>query len=193
MQVHLMNPEGVNEGLFNTVRAACLCVGKFFAGNEVDAVRHLRDLIEQQGDEAAIEHLVFTFHIKGISQACLKELVRQRGVCCSVKSTRYPLKDLLNGGVNDFRVGLDQFSSDQQKLILNTMSEIQGVLAKAVPNKAQECFATEVWMTINLRSFRNLVSLRTVKRAHEEIRELTNGMVKALPLALYPLIADCLT
>ncbi len=195
MQVYLMNPEGVTEGLFNAARAARLCVGKTFVGNEADAVRYLRGLIEK-GHESVIEHLVFTFQIKGISRACLQELVRHRIASYSVKSTRYTLKELLKGDVKDFIVGLDQLSPNQQELILNTLLEIKGCLAKGVPNdKAKmllpECFATELFMTMNLRSFRNFLRLRTSKRAHAEIRELAYNMVKALPLVLYPLISDC--
>lgn len=57
-----------------------------------------RELIERVGNKnkhsSTLEHISFTFEIKGISRACLQELARHRMASLSVKSTRYTLKEL---------------------------------------------------------------------------------------------------
>ncbi len=51
-----------------------------------------RELIERVGNKykhsSTLEHLVYTFYIKGISRALLQELSRHRVASLSVKSTR---------------------------------------------------------------------------------------------------------
>ena len=44
--------------------------------------------------KSVLEHLFYSFDIKGISRACLQELARHRMASLSVKSTRYTLKEL---------------------------------------------------------------------------------------------------
>ena len=57
-------------------------------------------LIDRVGNKykhsSTLEHLVYTFYIKGISRALLQELARHRVASLSVKSTRYTLKELKN-------------------------------------------------------------------------------------------------
>lgn len=51
--------------------------------------------IIKNGHTSTIEHIVFTFDIKGISRAALQELARHRIASLSVESTRYVLKKKL--------------------------------------------------------------------------------------------------
>lgn len=57
-----------------------------------------KELIDRVGNKnkhkSTLEHLHYTFSIKGISRACLQELARHRMASLSVKSTRYTLKEL---------------------------------------------------------------------------------------------------
>ena len=55
-------------------------------------------LIDRVGNKfkhaSTLEHLVYTFYLKGVSRAFLQELARHRMASLSVKSTRYTLKEL---------------------------------------------------------------------------------------------------
>ncbi len=55
-------------------------------------------LIDRVGNKfkhaSTLEHLVYTFYLKGVSRALLQELARHRMASLSVKSTRYTLKEL---------------------------------------------------------------------------------------------------
>ncbi len=55
-------------------------------------------LIDRVGNQfkhsSTLEHLFYTFYIKGISRACLQELARHRIASLSVKSSRYTIKEL---------------------------------------------------------------------------------------------------
>ena len=57
-----------------------------------------KELINRVGNKfkhsSTLEHLSYTFYIKGISRALLQELARHRIASLSVKSTRYTLKEL---------------------------------------------------------------------------------------------------
>lgn len=57
-----------------------------------------KELIERVGNKfkhaSTLEHLSYTFYLKGISRALLQELARHRMASLSVKSTRYTLKEL---------------------------------------------------------------------------------------------------
>ncbi|MEA1914597.1 MAG: FAD-dependent thymidylate synthase [Campylobacterota bacterium] len=57
-----------------------------------------KDLINRVGNKfkhaSTLEHLTYTFYLKGISRALLQELARHRMASPSVKSTRYTLKEL---------------------------------------------------------------------------------------------------
>lgn len=159
----------------------------------------------QKGHESVIEHVYYTFHVDGLSRAALQELARHRLASYSVKSTRYTLKKLLDSTEENLR---DQFvhTGDYHidELILNQMISIHGLLRYnqrfniSTPNDKlkyalPEAFKTTVVFTINARSLRNFLKLRSSKRALWEMRELAAGIYDHLPMDHKFMFEDVMT
>lgn len=136
---------------------------------------------------STIEHICFSFKIDGISRACLQQLSRHRLMSLSVRSTRYCLRGLksvnqdelknylvkINDSIdeyNRFRLATLQALMNEQKF---TNDELKYMLPEA--------FKTELVLTINARSLRNLLELRLSSKALKEFRELAKEIYKAIP------------
>jgi thymidylate synthase (FAD) len=137
------------------------------------------------GHESTVEHLYYTFIISGISRACLQELARHRIASLSVQSTRYCLKRLLDGDCEDVLVATGNEKVDE--LVKRHLQELVELIEKESINNdfakyaIPEAFATELQWTINARSLRNFLKLRTSKRALWEIRSLAYNIYNVLP------------
>lgn len=134
-----------------------------------------------------LDFICFTFKISGISRALLQELARHRIASLSIKSTRYTLlKDLKNADEADLKNYLVKISDEideYNKLRLMTIKEL---LNKSFSNDElkyllPEAFKTELVLTINARSLRNLLELRLSSKALKEFRELAKGIYKTIP------------
>jgi thymidylate synthase (FAD) len=156
-----------------------------------------RELIERVGNKfkhsSTLEHLVYTFYIKGISRALLQELARHRIASLSVKSTRYTLKELK--GEEPFK--LDEFKRASKYIVLTrnrdvdnasieALNNLQKLLKQGVSNDIAkfalvESYKTELTWTINARSLQNFLLLRSDKSALWEIRELAKEVFETLP------------
>jgi len=150
------------------------------------------------------EHCSYTFKIEGVSRALLQELVRHRMASYTVRSTRYTLKDL----TKDKDIEKAESPSGYKKIVKRycVVPELPDeVLGKFYETTAQnlkhillflskyklsndlikyllpESFKTELVMTLNARSFRNFLKLRTSKAALWEIRKLGFLMYKCIP------------
>lgn len=134
--------------------------------------------------ESTIEHLVYTFEIQDISRALLQELARHRLASYSVKSTRYTLKELMNtDNVSQFLVPVN---SVIDKYNIDVLTNIQKLLRDNVSNDIikytlPEAYKTELVMTINARSLRNLLKLRSSKSALWEFRMLSHNLYIKIP------------
>lgn len=155
-----------------------------------------RVLLQYRHDSCA-EHCVFNFFIQGISRLNLMELTRHRLASYSVKSTRYTLKELRNE--SEFTIkdkeraskyinltdnnNVDECSiqalENVRRLVNNAVNYnvTQDLIKYALP----ECYKTDLTFSINVRSLRNLLKLRTSKTAHFEIRNLAYKLYEALP------------
>ncbi len=177
----------------------------------------LIDTIISNGHTSTLEHINFSFYIEGFSRLCLQELSRHRIASFSVKSTRYTLKELKDEKPFIKRERLQNL--DRTKLIFDykraskyikllDIADIDNASVEALENIRMlisegkhpldkikyclpECYLTNEMLTINLRSLRNFLDLRTNNRAHFEIRELANKIAKALPEDYQFLIKDC--
>lgn len=104
MKVILRND--IDDLLDNCVTAIRTCWDSFdrqdswWDGNGFNLGPNDKQLVQtvvNNGHTSTLEHLVFTFEIRGLSRAALIELSRHRHASMSVKSTRYTLKkDLVN-------------------------------------------------------------------------------------------------
>ena len=156
-----------------------------------------RELIERVGNKykhsSTLEHLVYTFYIKGISRAVLQELARHRVASLSVKSTRYTLKELKSEepfSIENLKrvekyVVLTKNES-VNSAIINSLNGLQNLLKSGISNDIAkyalpEAYKTELTWTINARSLQNFFSLRTSKSALWEIRELAYLIYENLP------------
>lgn len=157
----------------------------------------IKRVVLQNFHESVCEHCVFNFFIQGISRLNLMELTRHRLASYSVKSTRYTLKELRNE--SEFTIkdkeraskyinltdnnNVDECSiqalENVRRLVNNAVNYnvTQDLIKYALP----ECYKTDLTFSINVRSLRNLLKLRTSKTAHFEIRQLAFKLYEALP------------
>lgn len=156
-----------------------------------------KELIDRVGNKykhsSTLEHLVYTFYIKGISRALLQELARHRMASLSVKSTRYTLKELKEENSfneNDFDRAKKYLVLTGNRLVDNmsitALNNLQKVLKDGISNDIAkyclpESYKTELTWTINARSLQNFLSLRSDKSALWEIRELAFKIFDELP------------
>lgn len=155
------------------------------------------ELIERVGNKmkhsSTLEHLLYNFYIKGISRACLQELVRHRMASLSVKSTRYTLKELKNK--DEFKQG--DFEKAAEFIVLCGNEMVDNFSIAALENMRKilqaglsldiakyalpECYKTELSWSINARSLQNFLTLRTSKAALWEIRNLASEIYTKIP------------
>ncbi|RDU72696.1 FAD-dependent thymidylate synthase [Helicobacter aurati] len=158
------------------------------------------ELIDRVGNKfkhkSVLEHLSYSFEIKGISRACLIELTRHRMASYSVKSTRYTLKELRQ---QDSFLPIDSvnferaskwvvFTQDNEtnNAIIHSLEKLRELLVNGKANDVAkyalpEAYRTNLYFTINARSLQNFFELRTDKRALFEIRKLALAIYSNLP------------
>ncbi len=167
-----------------------------------------KELIDRVGNKfkhaSTLEHLVYTFYIKGISRALLQELARHRIASLSVKSTRYTLKELKNEepfSIEDKERASKYLVMTETDMVdamsITALENLRAVLKSGVSNdKAKYClpesYKTELTWTINARSLQNFIGLRSDKAALWEIRELANLLFETLPREHQYLFSDYL-
>lgn len=139
---------------------------------------------------STLEHVCYTFEIDGISRTVLQEFARHRIASLSVESSRYCLKRLLCGGqienVEDSLVftgveAVDKCILENMNNVLKMLRENPDITNDYAKYPMPEAFKTNLIWTINIRSLRNFLRLRTSKRALWEIRKLAHAVYAALP------------
>ena len=154
-------------------------------------------LIDRVGNKykhsSTLEHLVYTFYIKGVSRALLQELARHRIASLSVKSTRYTLKELKSAEPfeeNNY-VSAEKFivltgNNMVDTASIKALNNLQEILKAGTSNDIAkfclpESYKTELTWTINARSLQNFIELRSSKSALWEIKNLANEVYASLP------------
>lgn len=136
------------------------------------------------GNTSTLEHISFTFSIAGISRACLAQVTRHRIASYSVRSQRYTkLDDVVPTKVDDnthYQHALEVVHQAYQSMLRD------GVKAEDARMILPQSASTNLVMTINLRSFMNMYSVRKPgTHAQAEIQELVDYM-KDLIVAAEP-------
>ena len=173
-------------------------------------------LIERVGNKlkhsSTLEHLTYTFYIKGVSRALLQELARHRMASMSVKSSRYTLKELkaespflpLRADSMERAEKYVVFSSDEGEkreavdtAILEGLEKLRALVASGESADVAkyaliEAYKTELTWTINARSLQNFLRLRSTKAAWGEIRRLAFCVFEALPAEHKFIFEDCM-
>ena len=156
---------------------------------------------------SVIEHLTYTFDIQGISRACLQELARHRLASLTVKSTRYTLKELKDEEpFNDFFNEIDYkraskylvwtYKQDVDYLSFIALENLRDLAQGGESNDfikytLPESYKTSLIWTINARSLRNFLELRTNKAALWEIRDLAYHTWNEIPSEHKFLFEEC--
>ena len=148
-------------------------------------IKLLRSIIKNN-HLSTIEHISYNFKISGISRALLQELARHRIASLSVKSTRYTLRELKNVDPYEFKNFLVRIDDEIDGFNKLQLKAIQVLLNKSFSNDElkyllPEAFKTELMLTINARSLRNLLELRLSSKALKEFRELAKALYRELP------------
>lgn len=131
------------------------------------------------GHMSVYEHAYFTFHVSGISRACLAQLSRHRHISLSVRSQRYCDESTAGAIIPN------SLSEEQEQILMQTYSEEfdkYQVLRAAgmakedarmvLPNGCE----TELYLSANARALIEASHLRLCTRAQDEIRVMFNKM-----------------
>jgi thymidylate synthase (FAD) len=138
--------------------------------------------------DSVLEHVNYTFFIEGFSIGVLGQLTKHRMSSQTAKSTRYTLNQLKAMTLEDIKnsfvkTGVDEVDAVTVRHILDVQH------LKNLGHKNDDAryalppaYKTNVTITINARSLRNLLFLRTHRHAMSEFRDLALTMALELPL-----------
>lgn len=141
-----------------------------------------------KGHESVIEHLVYTFKVEGISRAVLQELARHRIMSLSVESTRWALHKCNNTTASLLRLRWEKWAGrsldDATSQFLESL--VRAIRSGEYENDILKYLLPELWptnlvMTINARSLRNMFKLRANPPAFKEFNELMKAIYEAMP------------
>lgn len=141
----------------------------------------------KSGHMSIMEHISFTFHIRGVSRALLAQLSRHRHISLSVRSQRYCNESLFAAVYPKSveAVELDKGISTYDQALGNANAAYAELLRHGVPAEdarmvLPNACCTELYMTANARSLIEMSHLRLCARAQWEIRELFRAMKSAV-------------
>ena len=127
------------------------------------------------GHMSVLEHVSFTFHIEGISRACLAQLSRHRHISLSVRSQRYCREDIFQYS-NPFpegRFSAAEFEDYMEEAKANYVTMVgAGVAPEDARAVLPNACCTELYMTANARAMIEMSHIRMCNRAQREIRNL---------------------
>ena len=145
----------------------------------------------KSGHESILEHVAYTFEIKGVSRTLTHQLVRHRIASYSQQSQRYvDMSEAAYIIPESIDKCLTLATPDGCPLnieYVNAIRKCEEVYRKLVnaginPEDARyvlpNACTTNIIVTMNARSLLNLFRDRTCERAQWEIRELANRMLK---------------
>jgi len=153
---------------------------------------------------STLEHLNFTFDIQGLSRAALQELARHRHASLSVKSTRYTLGEVWKHNctedcdickLSDFLVQTTNYriNDDAREALCRIRLRLEEGLSNDVAKYIlPEAFKTSLIWTINARSLRNFLKLRSSPRALREMQELAAEIYRLIPSDMAFMFEDCM-
>ena len=141
--------------------------------------------------DSVLEHISFTFHIKGVSRALLAQLIRHRHISLSVRSQRYCRED-------DFEYVTPKLSKadkelyddliEREKTFYQTMVH-EDVKPEDARMLLPNACCTELYLTMNARALIEASSKRLCTRAQAEIREMFQKIKEQVSI-YSPMIAN---
>lgn len=152
------------------------------------------------GHHSVFEFVDFTFHIQGISRACLAQLTRYRMATFNVRSQRH-----CSEVGADWVVPLPIYMSlDAWQLYESALAEIErsykelidmGIPLEDARYLLPNATPTELHMKMNLRELMHFCNQRLCNRAQAEIRDLAQeiraAVIEVMPEAKRFLVPQC--
>lgn len=184
--VEFMNDK-INVELISTMNAsdkqitdfASICYGKEEAKN----VANLINTLVKNGHTSVFEHAVFTFKIT-LPIFAARQLIRHRIASYTERSSRYtlPLGFYHDELLEKLEPEFTERIKDVEIFATDIYTELQarGVKKEVARTILPQTQLTELYITINVRSLFNFLTLRTSKHAQKEIREVALLMAKYL-------------
>lgn len=156
---------------------------------EESSINFVKNII-QSGHESVLEHEKISVRLicdRGVSH----EIVRHRIASYSQESTRYCnySRDKFDGELVFIKPCFWEEESINYSIWKHTMEMCETAYLDMIRNgaTAQEArsvlpnsLKTEIVMTMNMREWRHFFKLRTSKRAHPQMREITIPLLKAM-------------
>lgn len=166
--------------------------------DEGSAKNFLQNIIKRK-HESVLEHVNLSIRIvcdRGVSH----EIVRHRIASYSQESTRYCnyANDKFNSELTFIKPCFWTEDSEEYKLWKSTMLDIEksymnlvhrGVKPQEARSLLPNSIKTELVMTMNIRSWRNFLNLRTDVSAHPQIREVAFMILNELKSQI-PILFD---
>ena len=169
MKVELVGYSQLANGKGDPMALAELAASVCYDSKPTQRCRIVKQCIAS-GHMSVLEHVSFTFHIEGISRACLAQLSRHRHISLSVRSQRYCREDNFRY-VNPFIQGkFDEFMEEARSHYVDMVDD--GVAPEDARAVLPNACCTELYMTANARALIEMSHLRMCNRAQREIREL---------------------
>lgn len=182
------------------VAAGLICTANLGKVNETDHTAFLKRLIDK-GHTSVLEHIVYTFHITGITRGLLLELERHRNISMSVESTRWALKKVAKENNGQLPIDLEgMFKNAADGLTVDHVGAVAEaydascfledaiirMIDAGVPNDRikpflQEGLKTNLYLTTNARELRHIISIRSQPDVYPEFRNLVCELVDAVP------------
>jgi len=168
--------DGTVDPLWSITHAARMCTNSHDNDEPGKREEFVRARIKN-GEENLLEHAYVQLEIRGISRACLQQLVRHRyHVVYSVESQRYVSQENAEFVVPpDFKKrGMENVFNDTCKFCMTTYTQLlqKGIKKEDARYLLPESICTNLVMTFNFRGLRHLIRMRLTRQAQWEIREL---------------------
>ena len=197
MKVELVGYSQLSNGKGDPMALAELAASVCYDSKPTERCSIVRQCIAS-GHMSVLEHVSFTFHIEGISRACLAQLSRHRHISLSVRSQRYCREDNFQY-VNPFpdgSYGARVFESYMEDARANYVDMVDaGVAPEDARAVLPNACCTELYMTANARALIEMSHLRMCNRAQREIRELFDKIRDCLchvsPIVAQNMIPAC--
>ena len=195
MQVKLLTRTGTIQDMVHfAAKAAQTTRGnadkELFANDEEELLRK----IIKKNHGTILEHIYFTYSIKGLSRACLQELARHRHITLSVESTRYTLK-------KNFKETADKLLSQYYGVQEIAAGIVHGLISlfedyPDLPNDELKYYIPEFWptnliMSSNVRELRYIIDLRSEPNVLQEFQDLARALFEVVPNEFKFLLEDC--
>lgn len=183
-------------GCYSTLPSVdILAVGLTDPSTSKTKERVIHDILKS-GHHSCLEHASYTFCIAGISRVAQQHLTRHRLASFSVQSLRYTKAE-----EDQFRIANSIQNNEEADEIMgvhlyNCTKVYKKLINLGIPQEDARdalplCTTSNITVTMNARELRHFFTVRTCRRAQEEIRDIAVNMM-GICNSVHPLLfQDC--